>query len=381
MLFTNNEIATYLYCAQLSQTRTTPLTILEWNAVVKSLGEHGLQPEALQTMTPSELLNTLTQATPTQRSKIVNKIETRQKLGFSMLELEEIVNQGYGILFRSHMPPRLKKLTQKFLPAFFYYAGDLKILSHRALGVVGARNASTRELEQTANIAKDAVSHGVVIISGGAKGVDTTAVEAALQSGGKAIVFPAEGLAKWIKKSAIREYIMNGQLLIMSTQRLEAPFSGSFAMQRNKFIHATPDAVLVASSQISGTKSSGTWEGVLENIKMQWTPLFVSGDSEGVKRLKADGNAKQFTTFEDLYRPRNVENLSTPFEIKAKELIRIALDDGMDKDAIENMFKDILEQHLKSAKPLVEKELQEREKQIEVEQLSIEGLLNDKRIR
>lgn len=380
MLFTNNEMATYLFCAQLSQTRTPPLTILEWNAVVKSLGEHGLQPEVLQTMTPSELLKILTQATTSQKSKIVKKIETRQKLGFSMLELEEIVHQGYGIMFRSHMPQRVKKLTQKFLPAFFYYAGDLTILSHRALGVVGARDASAQELEQTTSIARDAVSHGVVIISGGARGVDTTAVEAALQTGGKAIVFPAEGLGKWVKKSAIREYIMNGQLLLMSTQRLEAPFSGSFAMQRNKYIHAIPDAVLVASSQISGTKSSGTWEGVLENIKLQWTPLYVIGDSKGVEKLKADGNAKQFTMFEDLYRPKNIGNLSASFEMKAKELIRISLDDGMDKDTIENMFKGVLDQHLKLDKPLAEKRLPGLEKQKEVEQLSIEGLLNHRGI-
>ena len=50
MTFTNNEIATYLLCAQLPQTKTTPLTILEWNAIVKSLGEHQLQPETLLTM-------------------------------------------------------------------------------------------------------------------------------------------------------------------------------------------------------------------------------------------------------------------------------------------------------------------------------------------
>ena len=34
MPFTDNEIATYLLCAQLLQTKTNPLTILEWNAVL-----------------------------------------------------------------------------------------------------------------------------------------------------------------------------------------------------------------------------------------------------------------------------------------------------------------------------------------------------------
>lgn len=87
------------------------------------------------------------------------------------------------------------------------------------VGVVGARNANSEELLQIANISREEVQHGIVVISGGAKGVDTTAVEAALLNGGKAIVFPSEGLAKWVKRSDIRQYIMNGQLLLMSTQR------------------------------------------------------------------------------------------------------------------------------------------------------------------
>ena len=37
-------------------------------------------------------------------------------------------------------------------------------------------------------------------------------------------------------------------------------------MLRNRYIHAPSDAVLVASSKISGSKSSGTWEGVVENL-------------------------------------------------------------------------------------------------------------------
>ncbi len=111
--------------------------------------------------------------------------------------------------------------------------------------MVGARNANSEELLQIANISREEVQHGIVVISGGAKGVDTTAVEAALLNGGKAIVFPSEGLAKWVKRSDIRQYIMNGQLLLMSNQRHDAPFSGSDAMQRNKYIHAPSDAVLI----------------------------------------------------------------------------------------------------------------------------------------
>ncbi len=378
MQFTNNEISTYLFCAQLSQTKTTPLTILEWNAVVKSLGEHKLQPEALLTMTSSELLNILTQATVAQKSKILKKVEARQKLGISMLELEEIVHQGYGVMFRSHMPTRLKKLTQKFVPAFFYYAGDPSILSHRTLGVVGARKANADELTQTANIAREAVLHGVVIISGGAKGVDTMAVETALENGGKAVVFPADGLAKWVKKSTIRQYIMNGQLLLMSTQKLNASFSPSYAMQRNKFIHAPSDAVLVASSKISGTKSSGTWEGVLENLKLQWSPLYVIGNSEGVVRLRAEGIAKIFSSFEEIYKLNTSEKKMDENSLKMKiaELIQLAVAEGMGKEIIEKTFTELLEQQFKQETQCVEERLLESQKPEELEQLSIADLLN-----
>ncbi|MCU4885128.1 DNA-processing protein DprA [Bacillus cereus] len=379
MQFTNNEISTYLFCAQLSQTKTTPLTILEWNAVVKSLGEHKLQPEALLTMTSSELLNALTQATVAQKSKILKKVEARQKLGISMLELEEIVHQGYGIMFRSHMPKRIKKLTQKFVPAFFYYAGDPSILSYHALGVVGARGANTDELTQTANITREAAGHGVVIISGGAKGIDTMAVETALQHGGKAVVFPADGLEKWVKKSTIRQYIINGQLLLMSNQRLNAPFSGSYAMQRNKFIHAPSDAVLVASSKISGTKSSGTWEGVLENLKQQWSPLYGIGDSEGVVQLIVEGYAKAFSSFEEIYQSTMAVKKSNEASLQAKlaDLIQLAVTEGMDREMIEKMFVKALGQHFKQKMRCVEEDsLQELQKSKEIEQLSITELLN-----
>lgn len=343
MSFSANEIATYQFCAQLPKTKTNPLTIIEWNVVVKSLSEQALEPKVLQTITEDQLDMLLTKATPAQKTKIIQKIDQRQQLAFSLLELEELSLQGYGIMFRSHMPKRIKKLTQKYLPAFFYYVGDVTLFTYRALGFVGARQANEEELAQTAMIARNAANQGVVVVSGGAKGVDETAVEAALKEGGKAIVFPADGLAKWVKKTVIREYIQNGQLLLLSTQRLEAPFSGHYAMLRNKYIHAIPDSVLVASSEISGTKTSGTWEGVLDNLKMKWTPLFVIGESEGVKKLKMDKDARVFTEFNEWYQSIYRSEHSALFEVKVKELIGKALREGMDKNKIEKIVTHILE--------------------------------------
>jgi len=225
-------------------------------------------------------------------------------------------------------------------------------LSHRTLGVVGARDANNVELQQTAEISKKAASYGVVIVSGGARGIDTIAVEATLENGGKAIIFPSEGLTKWVKKSNIRNHISNGNLLLMSAQKLDAPFSGSYAMQRNKFIHAPSDAVVVSSSKISGKKSSGTWEGVIENLKNKWSPLFVIGNSEGVEKLKTEGLAREFTSFEQIFKQdMSQENQSIPdIDDQILSLIKLASVKGLDKDTITKKFMDISAEYYKNQK-------------------------------
>lgn len=366
---TENEIATYLFCAQLTHTKANPLTIIEWNTVVKALDKVSLQPEVLFKISPSKLAVLLVEATPAQRKRVLDKVQARQELGVSTLELKELFHQGYGIMFRSQMPNVLKKLTQKHTPAFFYYTGDTTILSHRLFGVVGAREASKEELRQTTEISIEAAAQGVVIISGGARGVDTTAVDAALENGGKAIVFPADGLANWIKSSAIQNYISNGQLLLMSAQRINAHFTGAYAIQRNKFIHAPAEAVLVASSKISAQKKSGTWEGVLDNLAFAWTPIYVLGKSEGVNKLKAEGNATSFSSMAEIFK-QEVTN-STSIDEEIVSLVQLAIAKGLPEA---KLIQKITEVSVSYYQEKTEK-LVEAEGRVVSEQLSLEDYL------
>lgn len=363
MHFSENEKATYLFCAPLPQTKTTPLTIIEWNITVKSLATNSLEPTYLLDSSPSDLLNILTEATDTQKLNIVKKVESRQKLGFSVLELEELLHNGYGILFRSDFSKRLKKLHLKKRPPFYYYIGDITILNcEHALSVVGSREASEEELQTVIKITTDASQKGITIVSGGAKGVDSIAVETALNNGGKAIIFPTEGLSTWSRKKEYREYIQNGQVLLLSTQPIQARFASYYAMQRNKFVHSTGDATLVASSQISGKKKSGTWEGVAENIKEKWSPLYVIGQSEGVEKLREMGVAQPFTSLESIFKQNNkhiIESLQNHFTellTKANQLqltkdeIQLAYQQAFDYifiDKNENLITNYEQQQLK----------------------------------
>lgn len=317
MRFNENQIATYLFCAQLSNAQKPPLTIIEWNTLISALKQQNLEPKNLMEMTPSDVISILADAQQAQKIRIMKKIEARQQLGLSMIELEELTNQGYQLMFRRDMPNRLKKMAQKDLPPFFYCIGDVEIFMYPALSVVGARDANEQELTATMHTGKEAAMCGVVIVSGGARGVDTTAVNACLENGGKAIVFPADGLQSWVKKKDIRQYIQNGQLLLMSAQKVDARFTGPYAMQRNKYIHTAGQAVLVASSKISTKeKSSGTWQGVIDNIKAQWTPIFTLGESEGVKNLIENGHAQRFESVGIHYKRENVSMAQPSVEKK-----------------------------------------------------------------
>ena len=302
MNFSKSEMATYLFCATLPSTKTTPLTIMEWNTLVTSLANHNSYPEVLLHLSEEELSNMLSNSTQAQKERIIKKVLARKQLGIAMVELEEIANQGFNVVFRSQMPKRLKRLELKLRPAFYYSVGDLNILnSEHTLGVVGARDAKQEELAQVYEICKQAAYYNIVVISGGAAGVDSTATNAALENGGRAVIFPSVGIGSLIKNKAMRHYIQNGQLLILSTQPIHAAFTGKYAMERNKFIHSTGDAVLVGASQISGAKRSGTWEGVLENIRAQWSPLYTTGQSIGVLELLKMNKAQEFTSLNNIY--------------------------------------------------------------------------------
>jgi predicted Rossmann fold nucleotide-binding protein DprA/Smf involved in DNA uptake len=339
MIFNENQIATYLFCAALPDSNTTPLTIIEWNLLVQSLSKASLEPKNLYTMTPSELNNILIDVKPNQKLNIMKKVESRKELSLALVEMERVVNQGINILFRKEMPNKLKKIKIKLLPPFFYSVGDLSIFNERTISVVGSRDATDKELEITKHIGIDAASKNIVIVSGGARGVDKEAVNACLDAGGRAIVFCSDGISKHIKNKRNRELIAQNRLVILSAQHIGAGFQPSYAMQRNKYIHASGDFVIVTSSQISNKKKSGTWEGVLENFEAGWSTIYACGESLGVMELLNRGIASKFVGLNSL-KSHSIEMNSKVFNIEDLFInsVKRAQKNNMEKEEVINLF-------------------------------------------
>ncbi|MDP2698081.1 DNA-processing protein DprA [Thalassospira sp.] len=69
-------------------------------------------------------------------------------------------------------------------PPFFYVMGRMELLSKPAVGIVGARNASTHGCQFARKLATDLCQAGYVVTSGMARGIDGAAHDGALACGG-----------------------------------------------------------------------------------------------------------------------------------------------------------------------------------------------------
>ena len=83
-------------------------------------------------------------------------------------------------------------------------------------------------------------------------------------------------------KQPLRENV-----LYLSEDDFEGPFSAQRALSRNRVIHALGDKVLVAQATL---QSGGTWDGTVRNLRFGWSPVYCYNDgSEAVQMLAQMG--------------------------------------------------------------------------------------------
>jgi predicted Rossmann fold nucleotide-binding protein DprA/Smf involved in DNA uptake len=169
-------------------------------------------------------------------------------------------------------PKALRTKLRELAPPVLYYAGSLSLLGNQGVAVVGSRDIEEDAFTFTGQLARRCVKDGLNIVSGGARGIDSIAENAANSAGGSTVIVVADSLENKIRQKETREAVMKKQALILSAFRPNMHFQAYAAMERNKYIYALADyAVVVSSSYNQG----GTWAGATENIKHKWTPMFV----------------------------------------------------------------------------------------------------------
>jgi len=150
------------------------------------------------------------------------------------------------------------------------------------LAVVGSRDADAgaERFAQAAGAA--AARQNVPIVSGAARGVDSFAMSAALDAGGRVVGILTEGLDRAATSGQYRDALRSGLLVLASPYDPAARFSVHAAMGRNKIVYGLSHWGLVVSSAVG---KGGTWAGAIENLRAGWVPLFVRDEADA-----PDGN-------------------------------------------------------------------------------------------
>ena len=209
---------------------------------------------------------------------------------------EEIVEAcrrlGYGIITPddNRYPKRLLNISD--LPAALYYCGEWPDIDNEVIiGMVGTRLASRYGFTVATEIAKELAACGAIVISGGARGIDTASHQGAILSGGQTIAVLGCGINAHynMANEGLRKLIsVNGALI--SEYPPGAPPLGYHFPVRNRLISALSLGVVVVEA---GTKSGSLITA--NTAAEQGKDVFaVPGEvgrsqSQGTNRLIADG--------------------------------------------------------------------------------------------
>lgn len=132
---------------------------------------------------------------PRINEKIAREIEkSAQETERIEEELVELEDNGVEILTfnMSVYPENLRNISRA--PPVLFIKGEIKKKDHRAVAIVGSREATTQGIKVAEELAKRLSEAGFTIISGFARGIDTAAHGGALENRGRTIAVFGSGI-------------------------------------------------------------------------------------------------------------------------------------------------------------------------------------------
>ncbi len=201
------------------------------------------------------------------------------------MDLEE--NKKYELIKLKRGDPKYPFLLKMVdgSPEILYARGNLKLLNEPSVAIVGTRRPSPDGVLFARNIAKFCVKNGFTVVSGLALGVDTEAMRAALDSGGKVVaVLPTIAkITPKSNKSLADEILQKGGLLIAENNTRTV--NKKMFVQRNRIISGMSMCVIVVETGLSG----GTMHTVRYAKDMGRMIIVADLEAEGNRKLIGEG--------------------------------------------------------------------------------------------
>ena len=293
MTLSPDSQAILLLCSHLglsSMLEVAPFTLKEWNALARKLQAASMRPGDLLELSAGYLQARL-ELNDEDAQRISRLLQRSSSLA---IELERLASTGIHVLTRVDQgyPERYRKQLKDSAPTVLFFSGEPALLGQPGIAVVGSRNLDEAGQTCAEFVGNACGLSGLVLYSGGARGVDRLSMKAALTARGTAVGILADNLEKAIRDPENREALRRGDLCLATPYSPNAPFNVGTAMGRNKLIYALADYAIVVASDI---EKGGTWAGATEALRAKWIPVFALDHPqmpEGNKLLMQKGALK-----------------------------------------------------------------------------------------
>ncbi len=249
---------------------------------------------------------------------VAGTIRSRSPLKAAEEELEKVRQLGCRLLSwdEPDYPPLLKEIYDP--PMLLYVRGDAAVLSLHCLAIVGSRQPSPYGQQVTGRLAQDLAGRGLTIVSGLARGIDSTAHRGALEAGGKTVGVLGCGIDVDYPKEnkKLRAQIESNGCVITEFPIGIFPAPQNFPI-RNRIIAGLSWGVVVGEGgRYSGSLITGRL-AMEYNRQVYGIPGNITNSRSAAPNSLIKQGAKLVETWEDV-----VEELPTP--VRSEILERLA---------------------------------------------------------
>lgn len=202
-------------------------------------------------------------------------IESMQKcLGNNFAQKELALAKSYGVTLipytSEQYPKRLREIPD--YPFILYVKGEIKDCDSRSIAIIGTRRKSIYGGEMAEKFAKELTGYGFTIVSGLARGIDTTAHISALNNGrtlavigsGLADIYPQENLA-------LADAICKKGALISEFSMRTPPNRHNFP-QRNRIVSGMTMGTLLIEAPLKSGAMITMEQGLAQGRKLFAVP-------------------------------------------------------------------------------------------------------------
>lgn len=247
-------------------------------------------------------------------------------------------------------------------PPFLYVRGELRS-SEPAIAIVGSRRATSYGLLTTGRLAEALANHGVTVVSGMARGVDTAAHKGCLQAGGRTVgvlgcgidkVYPPENrklfdemaekgclvsefplgtlpLAEnFPRRNRIISGLSQGVLVVEAAEKSGSLITAQYALEHGRDVYAVPGNITFATSRGTNRliKQGAKLVDCVEDILEELPGFGVQSDANPSGRAARSFSLtpREAAVYELLARsPLHIDDIISQTELTAGEVSSILL--------------------------------------------------------